>query len=156
MKIVRLTVIFIFGFSLCANGFVRESEKSMIKSDILNKKKSYEANSYTADGVRQFVKEKRKERNSKVHEIMKYAKESNAPASLFMKSVCGGVVDPELWSSNEQEAIKWKKKRTQPKELNIPWGKLFMIGFLLIIGTVAVIIRNGKVKESKRLKNHRI
>ena len=156
MNITKILLALLLGVSLSAKALIKESDESVIAPEILANKKSEEAIAYSPDEVRRIVREKRQERNNKIKEIMKYAKDSDAPAKLFFLSVRDGVVDPNLLEDSNQKAEAWRKTHTEPSELNIPWGKLFALGFLSIIGLLAVIVRNNRIKEAQRAEHTNI
>ena len=146
-----LAGLFILGASVTADALVKESEKSIVESEIVTLKKKYESSTLPPEELKRMLDEERKERNNKIKAVVKVAKETKLPAGLFLDAIQDGVVVPELLEGQDENLKKWKKARRSPRELQMPWGNIFFFVVLLLIAIVAVIIHRGKKKMKTKI-----
>jgi len=148
MKIKLLLLLVLAGGSFSTHAIVRKSDKDIVTSEILEKKKAYATSNVSAADVRRMVEEKRKQRNQKVQAVMKIARDADVPAGLFLESIRDGVVVPELLAESNKKLGAWKERRRAPRELQVPWGNLF--GFLILLIALGLMISIRKAKRVRR------
>ena len=135
-----------------AHALLTEVEENILSGEVMVQKNEYRNSTLTAVEVRRMLDEKRKERNRKVKEVIRIAKDSPLPAGLFLDAIQDGVVVPDLLEAESGNLAKWKKARRPPRELAIPWGNIFGFAILLLIAVVVGIIHRGRSKIQKEVK----
>lgn len=143
MKTGLATILLIL---FCAQSFAffKESEGQKTVNEITTAKRNYELKAKSPDAIRQEIAERRKERNSKVKDVVKYAKESKLSAAWLMRSIESGAVSQKLVDKNQKEYERRQQAALDTEPMfPVPVKMAIVMAVFSIIGVAYLKIRKA-------------